>query len=121
MLAADSKGTSCLAVSPNRRWLAVAEQGPGKGTVSIYDLAILKKRKVLTPQEGGAKVHIPIALPFLQQSAGNAPHSVGRQPLTLARQTCWQTCNLHQTQQKQASTGTAFYADYICTCWRRSG
>jgi hypothetical protein len=60
MLAADSKGTSCLAVSPNRRWLAVAEQRPGKGTVTIYDLAILKKRKVLTPQEGGAKVRMRI-------------------------------------------------------------
>jgi hypothetical protein len=63
MLAADSKGTSCLAVSPNRRWLAVAEQGPGKGTVTIYDLAILKKRKVLMPQEGGAKVRISLHHP----------------------------------------------------------
>ena len=60
-LAADSKGTTCLAVSPNRRWLAVAEQGPAnKGTVTIYDLAILKKRKVLMPQEGGAKVHMSL-------------------------------------------------------------
>lgn len=55
-LAADSKGTSCLAVSPNRQWLAVAERGSEKGAVTIYDLAILKKRKVLVPQDGGAKV-----------------------------------------------------------------
>lgn len=63
-LAADSRGTSCLAVSPNRRWLAVAERTADKGTVTIYDLAILKKRKVLVPQEGGAKVHTRCVLSF---------------------------------------------------------
>lgn len=34
----------------------MSERGAEKGTVTIYDLAILKKRKVLVPQDGGSKV-----------------------------------------------------------------
>lgn len=48
-------------MSPNRRWLAVSERGSEKGTVTIYDLAILKKRKVLVLQDGGCKVRASLS------------------------------------------------------------
>ena len=40
-----SDGFSAMAVSPNRRYIALAERGE-KATVTIYDLHSLKKRKV---------------------------------------------------------------------------
>ncbi len=58
-LSAEGQGAGCLAVTPNKRWLAVAERGAGdKGTVTVYDLAILKKRKVLVPQQEGAAARV---------------------------------------------------------------
>ena len=59
-LSAEGRGAGCLAVTPNKRWLAVAERGTGdKGIVTVYDLAILKKRKVLVPQQEGAAARVP--------------------------------------------------------------
>ena len=54
-------------MTPNKRWLAVAERAPsGKGTVTVYDLAILKKRKVLVPLQDSAAArvrHLPTPPP----------------------------------------------------------
>jgi hypothetical protein len=41
-------GISAMAVSPNRRYVALAERG-AQATVTIYDLHSLKKRKVHLP------------------------------------------------------------------------
>ncbi|KAM9326708.1 cilia- and flagella-associated protein 57 [Gastrophryne carolinensis] len=45
-----SQGMQALAISPNRRYLAVSEKGPEKATITICDLASMpfKKRKVLS-------------------------------------------------------------------------
>lgn len=45
-----SQGMQALAISPNRRYLAMSEKGPDKATITIYDLAStpFKKRKVLS-------------------------------------------------------------------------
>jgi hypothetical protein len=40
-----SDGFTAMAVSPNRRYIALAERG-AKASVTIYDLHSLKKRKV---------------------------------------------------------------------------
>ncbi|XP_019645355.1 PREDICTED: cilia- and flagella-associated protein 57-like [Branchiostoma belcheri] len=42
-----SQGMTAMAVSPNRRYVAIAEKGE-KAMVTIYDLHSLRKRKVLT-------------------------------------------------------------------------
>ncbi|ESO06916.1 hypothetical protein HELRODRAFT_76920 [Helobdella robusta] len=43
-----NRGVSALAISPNKRYLAVAERGGAdKPLVSIYDLGVLRKRKAL--------------------------------------------------------------------------
>ena len=52
----ESEGITALAVSPNKKFLAVAERSD-KGTISVYDLQTLKRRKVLVSSETGAKVH----------------------------------------------------------------
>ncbi|XP_069837406.1 cilia- and flagella-associated protein 57 isoform X1 [Dendropsophus ebraccatus] len=48
-----SHGMQALAISPNRRYLAMAEKGSDKATITIYDLASMpfKKRKVLSSSE----------------------------------------------------------------------
>lgn len=57
-LGSDSRGAVCLATTPNRRWLAVSERGASKGYVTIYDMAILKKRKVLIPSQDNAAAKV---------------------------------------------------------------
>ncbi|KAK9845760.1 hypothetical protein WJX81_001703 [Elliptochloris bilobata] len=44
--AVESEGILALAVSPNRKYLAVAERGE-RGMVTVFDLRTLKRRKVL--------------------------------------------------------------------------
>lgn len=48
---AGSEGMTALAVSPNKRYAAVAEKKAEKPTITIYDLTTLRRRKVLTPQD----------------------------------------------------------------------
>lgn len=45
-----SAGMTALAVSPNRRYVAIAEKGE-KATITIYDLNTLRKKKVLSSAE----------------------------------------------------------------------
>ena len=54
----ESTGISALAITPNRKYLAVGEQGD-KASVTIYDLASLKRRKVLISSVAGSKVRLP--------------------------------------------------------------
>ena len=53
--APESTGFSALALTPSRKYLAVGEQGE-KGSVTIYDLASLKRRKVLVSSTATSKV-----------------------------------------------------------------
>lgn len=43
-----SSGFSATCVSPNRRYIAVAERGSDKALITIYDLHSLRKRKALS-------------------------------------------------------------------------
>jgi ABC-type uncharacterized transport system permease subunit len=52
---ADSESILALAITPNKRFLAVAERCE-KGTVTIYDLQTMKRRKVLASADSNAKV-----------------------------------------------------------------
>jgi len=45
-----TEGMTAMAVSPNRRYVAIAEKGE-KATITIYDLLSLKKRKILSSTE----------------------------------------------------------------------
>lgn len=45
-----SQGMTAMAVSPNRRYVAIAERGE-KATVTVYDLHSLRRRKVLSSQD----------------------------------------------------------------------
>ncbi|XP_044157486.1 cilia- and flagella-associated protein 57 [Bufo gargarizans] len=58
-----SHGMKALAISPNRRYLAMSEKAPDKATITIYDLASMpfKKRKVLSASEFTAHEFVSIA------------------------------------------------------------
>ena len=54
--APDAEGITALALSPNRKFLAIAERGE-KATISVLDLTThAKRRKVLSSAEVNAKV-----------------------------------------------------------------
>lgn len=52
---ADGGGINCIAVAPNKRYLAIAERGD-RAVITIFDLQTLKRRKILTSTEIGSKV-----------------------------------------------------------------
>ncbi|XP_072275438.1 cilia- and flagella-associated protein 57 [Pyxicephalus adspersus] len=58
-----SQGMQALAISPNRRYLAMSEKGPDKATITIYDLASMpfKKRKVLSAPDLMSQEFVSIA------------------------------------------------------------
>ncbi|OCT84882.1 cilia- and flagella-associated protein 57 [Xenopus laevis] len=58
-----SQGMQALAISPNRRYLAMSEKGLEKATITIYDLASMpfKKRKVLNATDLTAHEFVSIA------------------------------------------------------------
>ena len=53
----ESSGISALALTPNRKYLALGEQAE-KGTVTIFDLASLKRRKVLISSVASGKARV---------------------------------------------------------------
>lgn len=57
-LTTESQGITGLAITPNRKFLAVTERAE-KATVTIYDLQALKRRKVLGSVDIGGKVRPP--------------------------------------------------------------
>ncbi|XP_043941309.1 cilia- and flagella-associated protein 57 [Protopterus annectens] len=58
-----SLGMQALAISPNHRYLAVAEKGSDKATVTVYDLQIIpsKKRKVLSVSDFAVQEFVSLA------------------------------------------------------------
>ena len=79
----ESEGITALAVSPNKKFLAIAERAD-KGTISVYDLQTLKRRKVLVSSETGAKVthtcimHQRTLHSSMPTFVGFSPQSAGR-------------------------------------------
>ncbi|CAB4004810.1 cilia- and flagella-associated 57-like, partial [Paramuricea clavata] len=55
-----SPGITAMAVSPNRRYVAIAERSE-KAIITIYDLHTLRKRKVLTYPDGAATEYVSLA------------------------------------------------------------
>jgi cilia- and flagella-associated protein 57 len=51
---AEAEGITALALSPNKKLLAVAERAD-KGLISVYDTTSLKKRKVLMASDVGSQ------------------------------------------------------------------
>ena len=51
----STDGITAIALSPSRKYLAVAERAE-KAMITVFDLTTLKKRKVLTSSEVGSKV-----------------------------------------------------------------
>lgn len=58
---AGVEGMTALAVSPNKRYAAIAEKKADKPIVTIYDLTTLRKRKVLSVQDVLAREIISLA------------------------------------------------------------
>ena len=56
-----SGGTTAMAVSPNRRYVAIAERGAERATVTVYDLHALRKRKMLSSPDVQATEFVSVA------------------------------------------------------------
>jgi len=55
-----SLGMTAMAVTPNKRYVAVAEKGE-KATITIYDLQTLRKKKVLTTTDVQSQQYVSLA------------------------------------------------------------
>lgn len=51
-------GVTALAVSPNKKLIAVAERSVDRAVVTLYEAATLKRRRVLTCAELGSRYAI---------------------------------------------------------------
>ena len=58
---AGSEGITALAVSPNKRYAAVAEKRAERPSITIFDLSTLRKRKVLVVPEASSREYVSIA------------------------------------------------------------
>ena len=54
-------GASAMAISPNRRYAAIAERHPDKPSVTVFDLQTMRKRKVLTCPEANTNEFLSVA------------------------------------------------------------
>eukprot|EP00033_Pygsuia_biforma_P003159 GCRY01003467.1.p1 GENE.GCRY01003467.1~~GCRY01003467.1.p1 ORF type:complete len:1179 (+),score=364.32 GCRY01003467.1:161-3697(+) len=55
-----SEGVTCLCISPNKRYVAIAERDE-RALITIYDLHSLRRRKVLSTAECGSKEFVSMA------------------------------------------------------------
>ena len=55
-----SGGMTAMALTPNKRYIAVAEKGE-KATITIYDLQTLRKKKVLTTTDVQSQQYVSLA------------------------------------------------------------
>lgn len=53
----DTSGITCLAISPNKKYVAIAERAE-KAMITIYDIHTLKRRKQLSTGESGSEVRL---------------------------------------------------------------
>jgi cilia- and flagella-associated protein 57 len=61
--AVDTESIQALALTASRRYLAVAERAE-RGVVTIYDVSMLKRRKVLVSSDSNCKVcKLPYSIP----------------------------------------------------------
>lgn len=114
----ESDGITCLAMSPSKRYLAVAEHNK-TGTVLIYDLTSMKRRKMLAVTEVGSREYVSLSFSpdekFLL-AQGGAPEwnavlflwEKGRVMTTMRMSTPTAPIisSLFSTQIKQEETGT---------------
>lgn len=56
-----SEGMTALAVSPNKRYAAIAEKKSEKPTITIFDLTTLRRRKILSSVESTSQEYISLA------------------------------------------------------------
>lgn len=54
-------GSTAMCVSPNRRYVAIAERQPEKPTITIFDVHTMRKRKVLVCAEMNANDYVSLA------------------------------------------------------------
>ena len=55
------EGATAMAVSPNRRYVAISEKQQDKPTVTIFDLQTMKRRKILFCQEANTNEFVSLA------------------------------------------------------------
>lgn len=56
-----SEGMTAMAVSPNKRFVAIAERKGEKPTIAIFDLTTLKRKKVLTSADSTSQEYVSLS------------------------------------------------------------
>jgi WD40 repeat protein len=74
-LSPGTEGATALAVSPNKRYVAVAEKKGERPTITVFDLTTLKRKKVLSYAEGSFQEYVslgfsPDSKSLVSQSGG---------------------------------------------------
>ena len=59
-LSPGSEGATALAVSPNKRYVAVAEKRSERPTITIFDVTTLRKKKVLNYADGTFQEYVSL-------------------------------------------------------------
>lgn len=57
----DGEGATALAISPNKRYAAIAEKKSEKPIITIFDLQNMRKRKVLSCPDVGSQEYVGLA------------------------------------------------------------
>ena len=111
-----TEGMTAMAVSPNRRYIAVAEKGE-KATITIYDLHSLRKRKILSSPEVQSAEYVSLA--FSPDSKYLAAQG-GRPDWTLLYWTWEKSKVMASTRTTNPQTNAPIYqviyhSKFICT------
>ena len=56
-----AEGITALAVSPNKRYAAVAEKRSERPSITVFDLTTLRKRKVLSSSDISSQEYVSLA------------------------------------------------------------
>ena len=59
-LSPGSDGATALAVSPNKRYVAIAEKKKERPTITVFDLTTQRKKKVLSYSEGTFQEYVSL-------------------------------------------------------------
>jgi cilia- and flagella-associated protein 57 len=111
---ADTGAITALAMSPNRKYLAVAESSAakspdGRGVIAVYDLQTLKRRKTLTTPESNSREYI--WMHFSPDSRNLLAHAGG--PDWVLTLWVWEKACVASTS-KVGSAGSAVLSSLFC-------
>lgn len=113
-----NEGMTAMAVSPNRRYVAIAEKGAERATITVYDLHSLRKRKILSSTEVQSTEYVSLA--FSPDSKYLVAQG-GRPDYTLLYWTWEKSKIMASTKTSNPQTNNQIYQvirEYFCSSFK---